>query len=141
MCEVSAKILNCGVFGARHSFQIFRRNTWFLEDNWSLSKLLYGILHYLISIIKLQQNESIKRQFYINLANHLQNNHKYDQEFGKLKKRIPSHVYFKDFFFIDNSFLNCTFFRRYFSRILLIDSELPTLQMDFFEVVFQKFYW
>ena len=53
MCEVSAKLLNCRVVGARQSFQIFRQNAWFLENNRALPKVLYGILHYLISIIKL----------------------------------------------------------------------------------------
>ena len=47
------KILNCGVVGACQSFQVFRQNTWFLENNRALSKFLYGILHYIISIIKL----------------------------------------------------------------------------------------
>ena len=47
------KILNCRVVGARQSFQIFRQNTWFLENNRALPKFLYGNLHYLISIIKL----------------------------------------------------------------------------------------
>ena len=47
------KILNCGVVGAHHSFETFRQNTWFLEDNRALSNFLYGILHYLISNIKL----------------------------------------------------------------------------------------
>ena len=37
--------------------------TWFLENNRALSKFLYGILHYLISAIKLQQNQSIKNNF------------------------------------------------------------------------------
>ena len=53
MCaKFQQKILNCRVVGARQSFQIFRQNTWFLENR-ALSKFLYGILHYLISIIKL----------------------------------------------------------------------------------------
>ena len=47
------KILNCRVLGARQNSQIFRQNTWFVENNRALSKLLYGILHYLTSIIKL----------------------------------------------------------------------------------------
>ena len=47
------KTLNCRVVGARQSFQIFRQNTWFLENNRALSKFLYGILHYFIRIIKL----------------------------------------------------------------------------------------
>ena len=34
------KILNCGVVGAHQSFQIFRQNTWFLENNRTLSKFL-----------------------------------------------------------------------------------------------------
>ena len=41
------------VVGARHSSQIFRQNTWFLENNRALSKFLYGIWHYLNIIIKL----------------------------------------------------------------------------------------
>ena len=47
------KILNFKVVGARQSFQISRQNSWFLENDRALSKFLYGILHYLISIIKL----------------------------------------------------------------------------------------
>ena len=42
--------------------------------------------------------------------------------------------------FIDtDNFLKCKFLRRYFPRILLIDSELPTLKIYFFEVFFFKF--
>ena len=41
------------VIGARQSFQFFRQNTGFLENNRALSKFLYEILHYLISVIKL----------------------------------------------------------------------------------------
>ena len=59
------------VVGARQSFQIIRQNTWFLENNRALSKFLYGILHYLIIIIKLEQNQSIEKQFFINHASHL----------------------------------------------------------------------
>ena len=40
------------VVGARQSFQIFRQNTWFLENNRDLFKLLCGVLHYQIIIIK-----------------------------------------------------------------------------------------
>ena len=40
------------VVGARQSFQFFREETWFRENNGALSKFLYGIWHYLISIIK-----------------------------------------------------------------------------------------
>ena len=39
--------------GARQSFQFFRQKTWFLENNRVLSEFFNGILHYLISIIKL----------------------------------------------------------------------------------------
>ena len=53
LAKVQQKLLNSRVVGARQSFQIFRRNAWFLENNRALSKFLYGILHYLISIIKL----------------------------------------------------------------------------------------
>ena len=37
---------------ARQSFQFFKQNTWFLENNTDFSKLLYGVSYYLISIIK-----------------------------------------------------------------------------------------
>ena len=40
------------VVGARQSFQFFRQTTWFLKNNRALAKMLCGILHYLISIIK-----------------------------------------------------------------------------------------
>ena len=40
------------VVGARQSFQSFRQKTWFLAKNRTLTKLLYEVLHYLISIIK-----------------------------------------------------------------------------------------
>ena len=61
---------------------------------------------------------------------------------GNEKKWIPSQGYFKGFVYtLQNSFLKCEIFHRYFSRVLLIDSELPTLKMDFFEGTFQKFCW
>ena len=41
------------VFGARKSFQFFRQNTWFLENNSAVPKFLYRILHYLINITEL----------------------------------------------------------------------------------------
>ena len=44
------KILNSLVVGACQSFQFFRQNSWFLENNRALLKFLYGILYYLISI-------------------------------------------------------------------------------------------
>ena len=45
------KILNSMVVGARQKFPYFRQTTWFLENR-ALSKILFEILHYLISIIK-----------------------------------------------------------------------------------------
>ena len=45
------KLLASMVVGVRQSFQFFRQNTWFLENSGTLPKLLYKILHYLISII------------------------------------------------------------------------------------------
>ena len=38
--------------GSRQSFQFFKQKTWFLENNKALSKFLYGVSRYLISIIK-----------------------------------------------------------------------------------------
>ena len=49
MYKISKKIFKVLV-GARQSFQRFGQNTWFLENNRGLSKFLYGVLHYLISI-------------------------------------------------------------------------------------------
>ena len=39
------------VVGSRRSFQFFRQNIWFLENNGALSKFIYEIFHYLISIV------------------------------------------------------------------------------------------
>ena len=47
------KIFNSVVTEVRQSFQFFRQDTFFLENKRALSKFLFGILHYLISIIKL----------------------------------------------------------------------------------------
>ena len=55
------------VVEARQSFQFFRQNTWVLKNNKALSKFLYGILHYLISITRLSVH---KTQFYFNHASH-----------------------------------------------------------------------
>ena len=53
MCaKFQQKILNSMVVGARQSLKFFRPTTWFLENNRALSKILHGILRYLISIIK-----------------------------------------------------------------------------------------
>ena len=60
---LALKGLNCRIVGARQVLQIFRQNTCCLENNRALSKFLYGILHYLTSIIKLYQNQSIKKNF------------------------------------------------------------------------------
>ena len=44
----------------------FRQNTWFLKNNRTLSKFLYEILRYLISITKLSKKSVHVSQFYIN---------------------------------------------------------------------------
>ena len=59
------------VVGARQNFRFFRENTWFLENNRTLSNVRCGILHYLISIIKLFKKTVYKTQFYIRHASHL----------------------------------------------------------------------
>ena len=57
MCaKFQEKLLKSLVVEARQSFQFFRENTWFL----ALSKYLYGILHYLTSITKSKESQSIK---------------------------------------------------------------------------------
>ena len=38
--NLQQKILNCRVVGDRQSFQIFRQNTWFLENKRALSRFL-----------------------------------------------------------------------------------------------------
>ena len=57
------------VVGARQSFQFFTRNSWFLENNRTLSKFLYAILHYLIN--HYLKKSIHKTQFCINHARHL----------------------------------------------------------------------
>ena len=44
-------------------FSIFRQNTWFLENNRALSKVMYGSLYYSVSNIKHQKNRSKKLNF------------------------------------------------------------------------------
>ena len=39
------KFLNVMVAGAQQSFQFFKQNIWFLENDRALSKFLYRILH------------------------------------------------------------------------------------------------
>ena len=77
----------------------------------------------------------------------IKNNHRYNQEYGKLKKRIPSQVYFKDFVhteqfskmqiflqvffknFVDRfgtTYLKNGFLRSCFSKILLIHFRVAT---------------
>ena len=56
MQNFDKKILNCGVVGARQSFQFFRQITWFLGNKGALPKFKYWILHHVNSIIKLQNN-------------------------------------------------------------------------------------
>ena len=53
MCDVSAKIIELWGIWSLSQFSNFQKNTWFFEDNRALSKFLYGILHYLVGIIKL----------------------------------------------------------------------------------------
>ena len=47
----------------RQSFQFFKQNTWFLEDNRALSKFLHGILHYQLVLPNYKKNHSIKPNF------------------------------------------------------------------------------
>ena len=54
------KILNYMAVGARESFQFFRQITSFLRNKRALSKFKYLVLHHLISIIKLRNNQSLK---------------------------------------------------------------------------------
>ena len=54
--------LNSVVVGTRQSFQFFRQITWFLGNSRALPKLDW-ILYYLISIIRLQNNLSVKPNF------------------------------------------------------------------------------
>ena len=58
------------VVGASQNFLFFRQTARVLGNSGALSRFLYGILHYLISIIKLLKTIH-KTQFYINHASHL----------------------------------------------------------------------
>ena len=58
----------------------------------------------------------------------------------KKKKKNPSQVHVKDFVHRRGRAF-CEFHHRYFSMILLIDSELRALKMDFFKDIFQEFCW
>ena len=51
--------------GARQSFQFFRQNACFLENNRVLFEFFHRILHYLIIITILKKNQSIKPNFAI----------------------------------------------------------------------------
>ena len=63
LAKFQQKVLNPTVVRARQSFIFFRQNTWFLENNGALSRFLYGILHNLISIIKLLKISFLKPNF------------------------------------------------------------------------------
>ena len=82
------------VVGSRQSFQFFGQTTWFLANNRSLSKFRYQILHYLISVIKLQKNQFI--QFQINFVNHLNLKNKHTRSYSKTI--MLGGIYFKSFF-------------------------------------------
>ena len=51
--KVQRKILNFMVVRAHQRFSFSRQNKWFPKTLRALSKFLYGILHYLISNIKI----------------------------------------------------------------------------------------
>ena len=51
------------VLRACQSFQFSRQITWFLRNNRAFSEFKQWILHYLISVIKLQNNQSVKCNF------------------------------------------------------------------------------
>ena len=55
--------------------------------------------------------------------------------YGKLEKKEFLQKFCSQ---IQSSVLKSEFLHRYFSRILLIDSELPSLKIDFFEGIFQE---
>ena len=57
------RVQNFNKVRACQNFQFFRQNTWFLENNRALSKVLYGVLHCLINIMKQYKNQFIKHNF------------------------------------------------------------------------------
>ena len=68
MCkDFTPKILNFTAVGVRQGFQFFRQIIWFLGNARALSKFQYWILHHLISIIKLQNNWSVKPNFMLTM--------------------------------------------------------------------------
>ena len=74
-----------------------------------------------------------------------QKKHKYGGEevytlYGKLRKKESfASVYQRFCSQIQSNSVKCEFFHWYLSRILLIDSGLPNLNMDFFPGIFQEF--
>ena len=74
---------------------VFRQNTWFLENNRTLSKFLYDILHYWISIFTLYIIKSVhKKQFYTNHASHLKEKNFLHKTFSILCKQLLPLVFF-----------------------------------------------
>ena len=69
--KLQQKLSESMVVGACQSFQFSRQNTCFLQNNRALSRFLYTVFHWLISITKLYKKSVHKTQFYFNHANHL----------------------------------------------------------------------
>ena len=83
----SKNVLNSMVVTARHRFQFFREITWFLGNKSVLSKFKHWILHLLISIIKLQNNQSLKPNFILTTrATHLKRTNGFGESYSSNKK-------------------------------------------------------
>ena len=112
------------VVGAHQSFQFFRQNTWFLENNRVLSKSLYGILYYLISIIKQYKNHSIKPNFILTTRTTLNHN--------DLCGRLADLIYF----YTDDSIL-CTNFHVHLT--LFVCTQFAKACLMYFQIIFFVF--
>ena len=65
------QILNCKVVGVHQSFQIFKQNTWFLENSRGLSKFFLWDFTLLNQYYQIITKTVHKKQFYINNASRL----------------------------------------------------------------------
>ena len=94
VCKISVK--NIKLYGSWISskFSIFQASNLVSANNRSLSKFRYQILHYLISVIKLQKNQFM--QFQINFVNHLNLKNKHTRSYSKTI--MVGGIYFKSFF-------------------------------------------
>ena len=101
------------VFRSCQSFQFLRQITWFFENNRTLSKFKYRILHYLISIIKSPKKRPIKGNFILNTQAILNENKiiiteifKADLNLGMQKLHLEGELFFFEDLLLKMGFVN-----------------------------------